>query len=33
MMIDTWLSNQVLSYEVADKSTKMQGLKVIGSID
>jgi AAA domain/Bifunctional DNA primase/polymerase, N-terminal len=33
MMIDTWLSNQVLSYEVADKNTKMQGLKVIGSID
>jgi len=33
MMVDTWLSNQVLSYEVADKSTKMQGLKVIGSID
>jgi len=33
MMVDTWLSNQILSYEVADKSTKMQGLKVIGSID
>ena len=32
-MIDTWLSNQVLSYEVADKNSKMQGLKVIGSID
>ena len=32
-MIDTWLSNMVLSYEVADKATKMQGLKVIGSID
>lgn len=33
MMVDTWLSNQVLSYEVVDKNTKMQGLKVIGSID
>jgi hypothetical protein len=33
MMVDTWLSNQILSYEVADKNTKMQGLKVIGSID
>ena len=33
MMVDTWLSNQILSYEVVDKNTKMQGLKVIGSID
>jgi len=33
MMVETWLSNQVLSYEVVDKNTKMQGLKVIGSID
>ena len=33
MMVETWLSNQILSYEVVDKNTKMQGLKVIGSID
>ena len=33
MMIDAWLSNAVLAYEMVDKSTKMQGLKVIGSID
>jgi hypothetical protein len=33
MVVDTWLSNQILSYEVVDKNTKMQGLKVIGSID
>ena len=32
-MIDTWLNNQVLSYEMADKHAKMQGLKVTGSID
>lgn len=32
-MIETWLVNQVLSYEVADKSSKMYGLKVIGTID
>ena len=33
MMVEAWLSNQILSYEVVDKNTKMQGLKVIGSID
>lgn len=32
-MIDAWLNNQIISYEVADKNTKMQGLKVTGSID
>ena len=32
-MIDTWLNNQVLSYEMADKHAKMQGLKVTGSIE
>jgi hypothetical protein len=32
-MIDTWLNNQILSYEMADKHAKMQGLKVTGSID
>lgn len=32
-MIDTWLNNEVLSYEMADKSTKMQGLRVIGGIE
>ena len=33
MMVDTWLNNEVLSYEMADKSSKMQGLRVIGGID
>jgi hypothetical protein len=32
-MIDTWLNNEVLSYEMADKHAKMQGLKVTGSIE
>jgi len=32
-MIDTWLNNEVLTYEMADKSTKMQGLRVVGRID
>ena len=32
-MIDTWLNNNVLAYEMADKSTKLQGLRVIGGID
>jgi len=32
-MIDAWLNNQIISYEMVDKNTKMQGLKVIGSID
>jgi hypothetical protein len=32
-MIQTWLQNGVLSYEMRDKGTKMQGLKVTGSID
>ena len=32
-MIQQWLQNEVLSYEMRDKSTKLQGLKVIGSID
>jgi len=27
------LQNSILSYEMRDKSTKMQGLKVVGSID
>ena len=33
MMVDTWLNNEVLSYEMVDKSSKMQGLRVIGGID
>jgi hypothetical protein len=33
LMIQTWLQNSILSYEMRDKSTKMQGLKVTGSID
>ena len=33
LMIQTWLQNGVLSYEMRDKGTKMQGLKVTGSID
>jgi hypothetical protein len=32
-MIDTWLNNGILDYEMADKSTKLQGLRVIGNID
>jgi hypothetical protein len=32
-MIDTWLNNEVLSYEMVDKNTKMQGLRVVGGID
>jgi hypothetical protein len=33
LMIQTWLQNQILSYEMRDKNTKLQGLKVIGSLD
>jgi len=33
LLIQTWLENDVLISEMCDKSTKMQGLKVIGSID
>ena len=33
MMVQTWLQNGILSYEMRDKVTKMQGLKVTGSID
>ena len=33
LMIQTWLQNGVLSYEMCDRNTKMQGLKVTGSID
>jgi hypothetical protein len=33
LMIQTWLQNSILSYEMRDKATKMQGLKVVGSID
>ena len=33
LMIQTWLQNDVLSYEMRDKNTKLQGLRVIGSID
>jgi hypothetical protein len=33
IMVDTWLNNEVLSYEMVDKSSKMQGLRVIGGID
>jgi hypothetical protein len=32
-IIDAWLNNGIISYEVADKNSKMQGLKVTGSID
>jgi hypothetical protein len=32
-MVDAWLNNQIISYEMVDKNTKMQGLKVTGSID
>jgi hypothetical protein len=33
LMVQTWLQTAILSYEMRDKSTKMQGLKVTGSID
>jgi len=33
LMIQTWLQNDILSYEMRDKNTKLQGLKVIGSLD
>jgi hypothetical protein len=33
LLIQTWIENDVLISEMCDKSTKMQGLKVIGSID
>jgi hypothetical protein len=33
LMIQTWLQNDVLSYEMRDKNTKLQGLRVVGSID
>ena len=33
LLIKTWLDNGVLTYDMCDKSTKMQGLKVTGSID
>lgn len=33
LLIKTWLENGVLTYDMCDKSTKMQGLKVAGSID
>ena len=33
LLIKTWLENGVLTYDMCDKSTKMQGLKVTGSID
>ena len=32
-MVDAWLNNQIISYEMVDKNTKMQGLKVTGGID
>jgi hypothetical protein len=32
-IIDAWLNNGVISYEMADKHSKIQGLKVTGSID
>jgi hypothetical protein len=32
-MVRTWLENEILSHEMRDKATKMQGLKVTGSID
>ena len=32
-IIDAWLNNQIISYEMADKHSKMQGLKVTGGID
>ena len=33
LLIKTWLENGVLTYDMCDKSTKMQGLKVTGGID
>jgi hypothetical protein len=33
LMVQTWLQTGVLSYEMRDKASKMQGLKVTGSID
>lgn len=33
LMIQTWLQTKVLSYEMASKVTKMQGLRVVGGID
>jgi len=33
LMIQTWLNTGVLSYLMQNKSTKMQGLKVTGTID
>ena len=33
LLIKTWLENGVLTYEMRDKVSKMQGLKVTGSID
>ena len=33
VMVETWQVNNVLSYEIADKSSKMYGLRVIGGID
>jgi hypothetical protein len=32
-MVTTWLENGVLAYEMVDKHSKKQGLKVIGGID
>jgi hypothetical protein len=32
-IIDAWLNNGIISYEMADKHSKIQGLKVTGSID
>ncbi len=31
-MVEAWLMNDVLSVEIRDKNSKLQGLKVIGSI-
>ncbi len=33
LLIKTWLETSVLTYTMCDKSTKMQGLQVTGSID
>jgi len=32
-MVETWLMNNVLSFEVRDTDMKVKGLRVIGSID
>lgn len=32
-IIQTWLMNDVLSFEICDKHTKQKGLKVVGGID